>query len=258
MSIRIYQVDAFTDQLFHGNPAAVCPLDEWLADDVLQKIAAENNLSETAFIVKEKNRYHIRWMTPTAEVKLCGHATLATAYVITTFLEPTLKQIIFTSKSGELYVHKEKEMFTLNFPANKPKEIKSSKNLNKIFQKEPSEVLFSGYYVFVYDNENDVIEMQPNYTKLKELDHPVMITAPSEKYDFISRFFAPTLGVNEDPVTGSAHTILGPFWAERLEKNELYAYQASKRGGELFINNLGDRVEISGKAVLYLTGKIRL
>lgn len=258
MKIKIFQVDAFTDKIFCGNPAAVCPLDKWLDDDILQKIAAENNLSETAFFVKVNNYYHIRWMTPLEEVSLCGHATLASAFVIFNILNYKQKILKFKSKSGELLVKKEADFFTMNFPANIPKKIEMPQKLVEILQIKPKEVLFNESYVIVYKNEEDIYSLNPDFSKLSELKHHVIITAPGKKVDFISRFFAPILGVNEDPVTGYAHTLLGPYWSEKLGKKELHAYQASKRGGDLFIKCLDDRVEISGKAALYLTGEIVL
>lgn len=256
MKIKIYQVDAFTDKLFSGNPAAVCPLEKWLDEDILQKIAAENNLSETAFFVKENNFFHIRWMTPLDEVKLCGHATLATAFVIFNILNYKQKILRFKSKSGELLVEKEEDLFKMIFPANIPKKIEISQKIVEIFKIKPKEVLFNESYLLVYENEEDIYSIDPDFSKLKDLKHHVIISAPGKKVDFISRFFAPNLGVNEDPVTGYAHTILGPYWSKKLGKNMLHAYQASKRGGDLYLKALNDRVEISGKAILYLTGEI--
>jgi PhzF family phenazine biosynthesis protein len=258
MKIKIYQVDAFTDKLFSGNPAAVCPLDKWLDDKTLQKIAAENNLSETAFFVKENNHYHIRWMTPFEEVKLCGHATLASAFIIFNLLHHKPKLLKFTSKSGELLVEKKGEFYKMIFPLNIPKKIDMPQQLEEILKIKPIEVLFNESYVVVFENEENIYSINPDFSKLSELKYNVIVTAPGNKVDFISRFFAPSIGVNEDPVTGYAHTLLGPYWSKKLKKKELHAYQASKRGGDLFIKCLNDRVEISGKAVLYLTGEIIL
>ena len=205
MKIKIYQIDALTDKIFHGNPAAVCPLDYWLDDKILQKIAAENNLSETAFFVKENNHFQIRWMTPLEEVTLCGHATLASAFIIFNFLNYKEKIVKFKSKSGDLTVQKKDDYLILNFPANIPKRINIPKKLVNILKKEPNEVLFNESYVVVYRSEEDIYSINPDFSKLSEIKHYVIITAPGKKVDFISRFFAPTVGVNEDPYLLDIH-----------------------------------------------------
>lgn len=260
MTLPIYQVDAFTGKLFGGNPAAVVPLDEWLDDATMQKIAAENNLAETAFFVKEKENCHIRWMTPLKEVNLCGHATLASAFVIFNFIEKESSKVSFNSRSGILSVERNGELLTLDFPANKPLPTKRPEGISDCFDREPTEILEGGEFLFlVFDSEDYIQNYQPKFELLKEL-HPVhmIMTAPGRNVDFVSRMFAPNLGIDEDPVTGSAHTVLTPYWSEILGKNELLAHQLSKRGGELRCQQFGNRVKISGKAVHYLTGNIFL
>ena len=260
MNLPIYQVDAFSSKLFGGNPAAVVPLEKWLDDTTMQNIAAENNLAETAFFVKENDHYHIRWMTPTIEVPLCGHATLASAYVIFNFIEKNSSIIKFISKSGELSVQREGDLLSLNFPSNKPHIIEIPEALKECFDKEPLEILANGFFLFlVFDSEEYIRLYKPRIEAIKKIHpHAVIITSPSKEVDFISRMFAPNSGIDEDPVTGSAHTVLVPYWAERLNKRNLHAYQVSQRGGELFCQYLGDRVKISGFASLYMTGIIYL
>ncbi len=260
MTLPIYQVDAFTGKLFGGNPAAVVPLDNWLDDETMQKIAAENNLAETAFFVKEGNNYHIRWMTPLKEVNLCGHATLASAYVIFNFIEKEIQKINFNSRSGILSVERNGELLTLDFPANKPLPTKRPEGISDCFDREPVEILEGGEFLFlVFDSEDYIRNFQPKFELVKKI-HPIhmIITAPGKNVDFVSRMFAPNLGIDEDPVTGSAHTVLTPYWSEKLGKQKLQAHQLSKRGGELICENRGNRVKISGKAVSYLTGNIFL
>lgn len=260
MTLPIYNVDAFTSKLFGGNPAAVVPLEKWLDDSVLQNIAAENNLSETAFFVKEGKHYHIRWMTPTTEVPLCGHATLASAFVIFNFIEKDAKKIKFTSKSGGLFVECEEDLLSLDFPANKPKRIPVGSTIKKCFDKGPLEVLEDGFFaLIVFDSEDYIRNYHPNFELIKQIHpHAVIISARGKEVDFVSRVFAPNEGINEDPVTGSAHTVLVPYWSGKLGKKNFRALQVSKRGGELFCKDLGNRVKISGKAVLYSTGNLFL
>lgn len=260
MTLPIYQVDAFASKLFSGNPAAVVPLDNWLDDETMQKIAAENNLAETAFFVKENEYYHIRWMTPIKEVNLCGHATLASAYVIFNFIEREIEKINFTSRSGVLTVEKDGDYLTLDFPTNNPQPVDRPKMLSQCFDREPIDILEGGEYLFlVFDSEDYIRNLKPNFDLLKQL-HPIhmIVTARGKEVDFVSRMFAPNLGINEDPVTGSAHTVLTPYWSKKLRKQKLVAHQLSERGGELICENLDNRVKISGQAVLYLTGKIFL
>lgn len=264
--IPIYQVDAFTSKVFSGNPAAVCPLQEWLDDSVMQAIATENNLSETAFFVKEKAGYHIRWFTPVREVDLCGHATLASGYVFFRYLDPDSNKVEFNSKSGLLSVTRDKDYLSLDFPAQSPKPCEAPAALLEGLKKKPQEVLCYEDFLVLYPSENDIVELQPDFTELSKLGlRGVIVTArrvesstKGDSVDFVSRFFAPTYGINEDPVTGSAHCELTPFWSERLGKNELHALQLSKRGGELFCKMAGDRVIISGQAVGYMKGSIIL
>lgn len=259
MRLPIYQVDAFTDKVFGGNPAAVCPLESWLDDGLMQNIASENNLSETAFFVREDEAYRIRWMTPAAEVDLCGHATLASAFVIFRFMEPGAERIVFRSRSGDLTVAREGDLLSLDFPANRPRPQAPPKELLDAFPAQPSEVLCNRSFVLVYGSEDVVRNMKPDIRRLLEVDaFGAIITARGNEADFVSRFFVPHVGVDEDPVTGYAHTILIPYWAEKLGRSKLRALQVSRRGGELFCEDRGDRVKIAGRAVLYLQGQIEI
>jgi len=261
MKIPIYQVDAFTGKVFGGNPAAVCILDSWLDEEVLQGIAAENNLSETAFLVPiSRGRYDLRWFTPTVEVDLCGHATLASAFVIFSFYDSGLPSIDFETASGLLSVTKSGERLSMDFPARKAVRTESSQLLSNALGINPVEVHKSRDLLVVFENENNIKEMDPDFDILKQIRDAfaVIVTAPGENCDFVSRFFAPNAGIPEDPVTGSAHCTLIPYWAERLGKNELHAFQLSKRGGELYCEHIEDRVRISGHSVLYSKGEIYL
>lgn len=259
MNLSIYQVDAFTGRLFSGNPAAVCPLETWIDDYRLQAVAAENNLSETAFFVKRGDRYEIRWFTPTSEVDLCGHATLASAFVIFHFLEKNLKAVAFeTRERGALSVTRDGERLTLDFPAMVPEPCEAPAGLIEGLGRRPEAVLRSRDYLVRYVDEQSVRDLSPDMGLLARAECVgIVTTAPGDEVDFVSRFFAPRMGVPEDPVTGSAHCTLTPYWAGELGKDRLHALQVSKRGGELFCRNLGDRVKISGEAVLYLQGTIR-
>ena len=261
MKIPIYQVDAFTNERFKGNPAAVCPLDSWLPDAVMQNIAAENNLAETAFVVAAGNEYEIRWFTPTVEVDLCGHATLASAYVLFNELGFAGDQINFIShRSGPLSVTKNGTILALNFPVDTLSEL-PLKPAFAIGLSQAPRAVFKGKtdYLFVYDSEAEILALQPDFVALKaHAVRGIIVTAPGEKTDFVSRFFGPACGVNEDPVTGSAHTTLTPYWASILGKTELTARQLSLRTGDLTCKLLGDRVEIAGEAVLYLKGEIEV
>jgi len=260
MKLPIYQVDAFTNKLFGGNPAAVMPLDKWLDDSVMQNIAAENNLAETAFFIKEENHYHIRWMTPTIEVPLCGHATLAAAYVIFNYYEKESNKIKFTSLGGDLFVEREGDLLSLDFPANKPHATERPKEIFECFGKEPVEILANGFYLFVvFDSEEFIRTYTPKMDLIKKIHHSaVIISAKGREADYVSRMFAPNSGIDEDPVTGSAHTVSVPYWSEKLGKKKLNALQVSKRGGELFCEDLVSRIKIAGKAKLYLVGNIYL
>ena len=259
MKIPLYQIDAFSSHIFSGNPAAVCPLKEWLEDSLLQAIAQENNLSETAFFVPEGNGYHIRWFTPVAEVDLCGHATLASAFVIFNYFDTSSGHVSFNSKSGSLTVVQEEELLSMDFPSRPPVLCEAPKELLDGIGKEPLEVLCSEDYVAVFSREDDIVELNPDMAILKKLDlRGVIVTARGKNVDFVSRFFAPKFGVNEDPVTGSAHCALIPYWANKLNKKNLHAYQVSQRGGELFCKDCGNRVIISGRAVQFMEGSITI
>ncbi|MCF8260029.1 MAG: PhzF family phenazine biosynthesis protein [Melioribacteraceae bacterium] len=259
MKLDLYQVDAFTNKLFAGNPAAVVPLEEWLDDQTLLNIAAENNLSETAFFVKKNDRYSIRWMTPTVEIPLCGHATLASSFVIFNYLEKDSNQIRFDSKSGELIVTRDGDLITLNFPSNKPEKVETPDELIKALGAEPLEVYYNKSYLALLGSETEVRRIKPDVRLLKSIhSHGLIITAQGENYDCVSRFFIPSAGIDEDPVTGFAHTILTPYWSDKLGKKKLKAFQASKRGGEIICEDLGDRVKLSGTAILYMKGEIYL
>lgn len=262
MELSLYQVDAFTDKLFGGNPAAVCPLTEWLPTETMQKIALENNLSETAFIVPEGEGFHIRWFTPAIEVDLCGHATLATAHVLFAEMGYEKEKIVFNSKSGLLSVSKKSNLYTLNFPTDTLEKVDLIDLLTVIMEglgKAPIE-LFRGKddFLAVFDNQATIENFKPDFAKLAQLGSArgLITTAKGEEVDFVSRCFYPAAGIDEDPVTGSAHTTLMPYWAKKLGKNTLIARQLSARGGLLHCEYLGDRVAISGQGVTYLRGSI--
>jgi PhzF family phenazine biosynthesis protein len=257
MKIPIFHVDAFTGEIFDGNPAAVCPLDKWLPDATLQNIAAENNLSETAFIIPRGNEYELRWFTPTIEVDLCGHATLAAAFVLFNELAFPDNEIHFHSRSGVLTVTRDGDILTLDFPSRPPEKCNAPEALVRGFGVTPVQVFKSRDYVAMFGSAEDVKNLRPDFSALKTLDClGIIATAPGNDCDFVSRFFAPKAGIDEDPVTGSAHCTLIPFWAGRLGKTKLFARQISKRGGELFCDLAGDRVRIGGIARLYLRGEI--
>jgi PhzF family phenazine biosynthesis protein len=259
MRIPMYQVDAFTSEVFSGNPAAVCMLETWIEDERLQSIAAENNLPETAFLVRNDDGFDLRWFTPTTEVALCGHATLASAFVLFTCLKWPEKKIRFrTRKSGELIVVERGALLDMDFPARPAHAMTSPAGLKEALKVELKEVFGSEEdLLVVLDNEKAIREMQPDFGALNRVEcRGVIVTAKGDRSDFVSRFFAPRVGIPEDPVTGSAHCVLIPYWAGVLRKNDLHAFQISKRGGELFCANAGDRVKIAGKAVLYMEGTI--
>lgn len=260
MSLPIYTVNAFSFGPFTGNPAAVCPLQQWLSDDLMQAIAAQNNLSETAFFVKEGDNYSIRWFTPTVEVPLCGHATLAAAYVIFNELNHPGNEIRFQSKSGELKVIKEKDIIELNFPSEKFKELPLTKNLShELGLKVITAGIGRVFILLEVETENEVRQANPDLALLKKIDAAgVIITSKGNTVDFVSRVFAPQSGIDEDPVTGSAHCLLIPYWAQKLNKYNLRAKQLSKRGGVLYCNYAGSRVLIGGKAELYSKGTISI
>jgi PhzF family phenazine biosynthesis protein len=260
MKIRLFQVDAFTDKIFGGNPAAVCPLDQWLSDGVMQLIAMENNQAETAFFVRNQNGFHIRWFTPTMEVDLCGHATLAAAHVLFELNDFPGQTVEFSSRSGLLTVTKEDEFLTLDFPADPPEKITPPDYLITAVGSWPIEAhKGKSDYVLVYGTAEEIKDIVPDMRLVARVPaRGVIVTAPGKDIDFVSRFFAPQSGIPEDPVTGSAHTTLAPYWAARLGRTTLSARQLSKRGGRLRCILDGERVKISGQACVYMTGEIQL
>jgi len=260
MRIPIYQVDAFTSKLFGGNPAAVCPFERWPEDAVMQAIAAENNLAETSFIVPiEPGNYQLRWFTPAVEVPLCGHATLAAALVIADRLEPTVSRIRFQTLSGELTVTRTGDLFTLDFPVRPATVSPPRADFAAALGATPEAHLTGTFEMAVFGTEAEVAALKPDFRALGAIEHfGLIVTAPGEQSDFVSRFFAPRAGIDEDPVTGSAHCMLPPYWAERLGKAHLHAKQISARGGDLWCEPQGDRVLISGRGVLYLEGFIEV
>ncbi|TND08989.1 MAG: phenazine biosynthesis protein PhzF family [Bacteroidetes bacterium] len=258
MKTKIYQVDAFAEQVFSGNPAAVCPLGSWLPDEMMQHIAAENNLAETAFFVPLGDDFHIRWFTPAVEVDLCGHATLAAAHVLFEHEQYARKQIRFQSRSGWLEVSKTAGGLTLDFPADELQQLTPDPAMNKAIGAVPLEI-WKGKtdYMLVFENQEQVEKLLPDFRLLaKSGGRGIIVTAPGRDCDFVSRFFAPQAGIDEDPVTGSAHTSLTPYWAVRLKKNPLRAMQVSRRGGKLLCSMNAGRVLIEGKAITYLKGTI--
>ncbi len=260
MKLKIYQVDAFTDKQFAGNPAAVCPLESWLPDEVMQAVAEENNLSETAFFMPENGGFRLRWFTPRMEVDLCGHATLASAYVL---FEHELHQndrVVFETRSGKLTVKRRDSLLEMDFPALGSNPIEDKEKVSRALGKNAESVYASRFdWMAVYSNEQQVRDIDPDMQRLSEFDaRGVIVTAQGESCDFVSRFFAPRAGISEDPVTGSAHSVLVPFWAEHLQRDSLHARQLSRRGGELFCEFRGDRVSIAGQCVLYMIGTLYL
>lgn len=259
MEIPLYQIDAFTCRVFGGNPAAICPLETWIDDELMQKIAQENNLFETAFIVRKGKSYEIRWFTPMVEIELAGHPTLAAAFVIFHYLNHEGDEIVFESKSGELRVSREGDLISMNFPAMQLTDAGENELINGALGKKPLELYKTRDFLAVYRSEDEIASLEPDYMILRMLDCLGMIvTAPGREADFVSRFFAPSLGIKEDPVTGSAYSTLVPYWAGRLNKNDLHAFQLSRRRGELFCKYLGESVEVGGKAVPYLKGIISI
>lgn len=260
MRILLYHVDAFSSELFRGNPAAICPLDQWLDDQTLQSIAAENNLSETAYYVPDGKSYRLRWFTPGVEVDLCGHATLASAHVIFAIRrELDASRVSFETKSGELIVERDGDLYAMDFPARPPVECAIDPGLIDALGAKPKQILGARDYFCVFDTEEEVRALKPNMEKLAAIDRfAFIVTAPGRDCDFVSRFFAPAKGVPEDPVTGSAHCSLIPYWFKRLGKTKLHARQISRRGGELWCEDRGERVKMAGKAVKFLEGFIEL
>ena len=260
MKLSLFHADAFASSLYKGNPAAVVPLIKWLPDKTMQQIAAENNLSETAFFIPEDDHFHIRWFTPKAEVNLCGHATLATAHVLFTELNFQGTELNFNSKSGILTVRKTQDKLQLDFPADHVHPIE----LNPVFADALGVEATAGFkggtdYLLLFETEEIIRNIKPNFHLLKQTEaRGIIVTSAGKEVDFVSRFFAPMVGVDEDPVTGSAHTSLVPFWSARLYKTEFTALQLSERGGQLWCSLAGDRVLIAGKAITYLRGEIEI
>lgn len=261
MKIKIYHVDAFTNTVFHGNPAAVCPLENWLNDETLLKIAGENFLPETVFYVKRDDCYEIRWFSPLTEVNLCGHATLAASYVLFNYENHLGDTIYFSSReSGKLIVTREDDMLSMNFPTDTINEVELTNNMVKGFNFRPVKV-FKGKtdYMFIFDNQQEIEDLKPDLPAISKLDaRGVIVTSKGVESDFVSRFFAPRIGVNEDPVCGSAHTSLTPYWSSLLNKTELSAIQLSSRKGFLKCKYMGDRIEISGSAKLFMKGELEV
>lgn len=258
-NMKQYIVDAFTDTLFGGNPAAVCIMEEWLDDDLMMRITKENNLSETAFAVKEKDGYQLRWFTPGGEIDLCGHATLACAFIIMKFYEPSCEQVVFHTLSGNLTVVKKGNLYEMEFPAYELKQVEVSDAMITALGETPIEAYMGRDLLCIFDDANVIRKLQPNLEKVKELDGLLLqVSAPGEQVDCISRSFAPKLQVAEDPVCGSGHCHIIPYWSRKLKKEDLIAYQASKRGGTLFCRMAGDKVFLAGQAVLYAEAEINI
>lgn len=259
MQLTLYQVDAFASAVFEGNPAAVCPLDEWISDELMQQIAMENNLSETAFFVNSGDGFDLRWFTPTTEVDLCGHATLASAHVLFEHLDYDKNEIRFSCNSGDLTVRKEGGRLVMNFPTSELNISAVPDILKEAIGIRAKELYRDTDYLYVVESEEQVRGLDPDIRLLKKADvRGIIVTAPGEEIDFVSRFFAPGAGVDEDPVTGSAHTMLIPYWSYRLDKKELVARQISQRGGTVYCSMLGDRVELGGTAKTFMKGTITL
>ena len=259
MNIGFYHIVAFTDQVFAGNPAGVCFLDDWIGDSILQSIAAENSVPETAFLVHTDDHYELRWFTPKVEIDLCGHGTLASAFAVFAYVNPEARQVVFQTKSGRLTVERQGELLMMDFPTRRPEPCQPPAHLDEIMGIPPCQTLQARDLLVVYESEDDVRRLKPDLARVAALDcFGVIVTAPGKKSDFVSRFFAPAAGIPEDPVTGSAHCTLIPYWSERLGKKELHAFQLSERGGELFCIDRGERVSIGGRAVTYLSGTIRI
>ena len=257
--IPYFEVHAFTDTIFRGNPAGVCLLEEWFDHDLLQRIATENNLSETAFCVPKSDHYELRWLTPTVEVDLCGHATLATAYVLFEHLGYDGEAIAFDTQSGKISVWKDADFIVLDFPSRPATPVKIPKHLSDGLGKKIDTALKARDYLVVFENEKEVRDLQPDFSTLELIDcEGIIVTAAGDEVDFVSRFFAPRMGIAEDPVTGSAHSTLTPYWADRLGKNPLRAQQVSRRGGDLWCKQMDDRVYVAGRAVLYAKGFLNL
>ena len=260
LKIPIYQVDAFTSEIFKGNPAAVCPLEEWLPDQIMQNIAMENNLSETAFFIEDNNLFYIRWFTPKFELDLAGHPTLATAHILLNEFENKINTLIFKTKLGDtLKVTINENLYLMDFPSRPPKTIDDTNLVYEALGRKPIELLAHRDLIAVFENQEDISSINPDLEKLKKLNYPsVVITAVGNEVDFVSRNFAPKLGIPEDPVTGSSHCELIPYWSRKLNKKEMIALQISERGGKIHCSDKNERVLIGGEAVTFFRGEIEL
>ena len=257
--MRQYIVDAFTDQIFHGNQAAICIMDQWIPEDLMINITKENNFSETAFAVREGEKYHLRWFTPGGEIDLCGHATLACAYVLFRFYLPDADKVVFSTLSGELTVKRNGELLEMEFPAYKLEKVPVTKEMTDAIGASPSEAYMGRDLLCVFDDEETVRNLQPDMSKLLDLQGLLLhVTAPGKDTDSVSRSFAPKLNIIEDPVCGSGHCHIAPYWAEKLNKDNIVAYQASKRGGTLYCRMSGEKVILAGKAVLFSECEIHI
>ena len=257
--MKQYIVDAFTDKVFHGNQAAVCVMDSWISDPLMQNIAKENNFSETAFAVKEGDLYHLRWFTPAAEIDFCGHATLGTSFVLFNFYEKDANKITFKTQVGTLTVEKQGDLYRMDFPAYRCKKIEVTDKMKEALGVRPLEAYIDRDLLLVLKSADEVRNLSPSQNKLKELEGLcIVVTAPSDspEYDSVSRVFCPELGLMEDPVTGSSHCMIAPYWCDRLGKEKLACYQASERSGVLYAERMGGRIIISGKAVLFSKAEI--
>jgi phenazine biosynthesis protein PhzF family protein len=255
--MKQYIVDAFTDKIFKGNPAAVCILDDWISDELMKNIAKENNLSETAFAVKKDDAYHLRWFTPANEIDFCGHATLGTAYVIANFIEPECNAIKFHTLSGEITVNVINDLFEMDFPKYNLFKVDVTDKMTKAIGVQPIAAYLDRDLLLIVDSEETVINLKPNQSLMKELEGLcIAVTAKGKDYDCVSRVFAPKLNVMEDPVTGSTHCMIVPYWSRELGKNTITAFQASERTGVIFAELKDDRVKVSGKAVLFSISEI--
>ncbi len=260
--MKYYVVDAFADKLFSGNPAGVCLLDYEIADDIMQKIAFENNLAETAFLLKKSEQYYLRWFSPEVEIDLCGHATLATAFVVMNYVSPNMNEILFETKSGKLTVVRNEDIYTMDFPGRMPKPIEKPALIEQALGCKVIETHLSRDMLVLVENEYDILNLQVDMGMIKkiskDISFAIIVTAKGNNCDFVSRFFAPNAGIPEDPVTGSSHSTLIPFWSKRLGKTKMIAEQMSHRRGKLYCEDCGKRVKIGGTAVCYLQGNLML
>ena len=257
--MKQYVVDAFTNKVFHGNQAAVCVLDEWLSEDLMMDITRENNFSETAFTVKEGAKWHLRWFTPGGEIDLCGHATLGTAFVLLNYYEKAADKVVFTTLSGDLIVTRKNDMYEMEFPAYDLKPVAVTDDMEKALGVRPTAAFMARDLLCVIDDEDKVRNLTPNLEKIKEIDGLLLhVTARGKAEDCVSRSFAPKLAVAEDPVCGSGHCHIIPYWADKLGKDELVAYQASKRGGTLYCRREGNKIFMAGKAALYSIDELQI